>query len=385
MVIVKQYHRIYLGVLAFIALLIAASVLAIDHIAAEESLMIELDDTGSRQQLLSERIMHLTLEYAATRETESRDEIKGLIERSLQSFNKTHQLLIRGQLENGHVVEFSEKIDDIFFGPPVFLDEKARIFIFNTREVLLRDWTPGLISSFYFEELRHATLSDLHSSLEILGAQYSLNGRDRIVRLRAIVASLLGGIIIVLFGVGFFVFKPLFQRITDQEQELKRLAYIDSLTNCHNRRSFLTNAGIEFERSRRYHHGFSILYLDIDYFKKINDSFGHTVGDLAIKQLTEIFLDSIRESDILGRLGGDEFGIVLQESNLEKATIIAEKLRANVEKYVCSGELSDVSLSISVGVASSIPGDDSAYDILKRADSNMYKSKRAGRNAVVAA
>lgn len=385
MAVVKKYHRIYLGVLAFIALLIAASVLAIDHIAAEESLMTELGETGYRQQLLSERIVHLTLEYAATKDASARENVVSMLEQSLNEFDKTHQLLIRGQLHNGHVVEFSEKIDDIFFGPPVYLDEQARIFIYNTREVLSRDWTPGLISSFYFNELRNATLSDLNQSLEILGDQYSANGRERIIRLRIIVASLLGGIIIVLFGVGFFVFKPLFQRITDQEQELKRLAFTDPLTNCQNRRSFLSSAEIEFERSRRYKHSLSILFLDIDYYKNINDSFGHAVGDLAIKQLTKIFLDSIRDSDILGRLGGDEFGIVLQESNLEKATLIAEKLRVNVEKFVCSGELSEVKLSISVGVASLIPSDINAYDILKRADQNLYKSKNAGRNRVIAA
>lgn len=385
MAVVKKYHRIYLGVLVFIAMLIAASVFAIDHIASEESLLTELDETGSRQQLLSERVMHLTLEYAATKDSGSREKVVDLIEQSLKSFDITHQLLIRGQLENGHVVEFSEKIDDIFFGPPVFLDEKARIFIYNTREVLLRDWTPELISGFYFQELRNATLSDLHTNLKILGAQYSANARERIIRLRVIVASLLGGIIVVLFGVGFFVFKPLFQRITKQEDELKRLAFIDPLTNCHNRRSFLSSAEIEFHRSRRYQHSFSILYIDIDDFKIINDSFGHTVGDLAIKQLTEIFLDSIRESDILGRIGGDEFGVVLQESNLEKATLIAEKLCLNVDKFICSGELSDVTFSVSIGVASLTSSDTNAYDTLKKADHNLYKSKAAGRNTVVAA
>ena len=87
------------------------------------------------------------------------------------------------------------------------------------------------------------------------------------------------------------------------------------------------------------------MYLEIDYFKNINDSFGHAIGDLAIKQLTDIFFDSIRDSDILGRIGGDEFGIVLLESNLEKATQIAEKLRLNVEQFVCSGELSEVKFS----------------------------------------
>jgi len=385
MAVVNKYHRIYLGVLASIALLIAASVLAIDYIAAEESLMTELDETGSRQQLLSERIVHLTLEYAATKDVVSREEVVSMIEQSLKSFDNTHHLLIRGQLENGQVVGFSENVDDIFFGAPVFLDEKVRIFIYNTREVLLSDWTPGLISSFYFEELRNATLSDLHSSLEMLGAQYSLNGGERIVRLRIIIASLLGGIILVLIGVGFFVFKPLFQRIGDQEQELQHLAFIDPLTNCHNRRSFLTSAETELERSRRYNHALSIVYLDIDHFKNINDSFGHAVGDLAIKQLTDIFLNSIRDSDILGRIGGDEFGIVLLESNLEKATKIAENLRRNVEQFVCSGELSEVKFSISVGVASSISSDANAYDTLKRADENMYTSKETGRNTVVSA
>ena len=125
------------------------------------------------------------------------------------------------------------------------------------------------------------------------------------------------------------------------------------------------------------------MYLEIDYFKNINDSFGHAIGDLAIKQLTDIFFDSIRDSDILGRIGGDEFGIVLLESNLEKATQIAEKLRLNVEQFVCSGELSEVKFSVCVGVASLISSDANAYDTLKRADINMYISKETGRNTVV--
>ena len=200
-----------------------------------------------------------------------------------------------------------------------------------------------------------------------------------------VVAALLGGIVIVVFGVGIFVFIPMFRRIEHQEQELHKKAFIDPLTNCHNRRSFLANAGTAFERSRRYDHTFAVLYIDIDHFKSINDTHGHAVGDEAIKQMTRICEENIRDSDILGRLGGDEFGIILQECGLDYATQTAEKLRACVSDHIIPGETTAIRISISIGAVTIIASDDDAFDILKRADKNLYEAKQMGRNLVIAA
>jgi len=191
-----------------------------------------------------------------------------------------------------------------------------------------------------------------------------------------VVAALLGGIVIVVFGVGIFVFIPMFRRIEDQEQELHKKAFIDPLTNCHNRRSFLANAGTAFERSRRYDHTFAVLYIDIDHFKSINDT---------IKQMTRICEENIRDSDVLGRLGGDEFGIILQECGLDYATQTAEKLRSCVSDHIIPGDTTAIRISISIGAVTIIASDDDAFDILKRADKNLYEAKQMGRNLVIAA
>jgi len=381
----KKYQRIYLTTFALIALLITTSLIIIDYIAAEESLMVEVHDIGGRQRMLSERTVHLLLEYAVEKDPDARDQIVKLIELSLQPFDKTHKRLIRGRLSAGETVIFLKSIDDIFFGETVYLDEKARIFIYNTREVLANEWSPELISSYYLKQLREATKQVLHNGLDTLATEYTRYSKSRIMRLRIIVAILLGGIVVVLCGAGVFVFNPMFKRIETQEQELHNMAFIDPLANCHNRRSFLTSAEIAFERSRRYSHTFAVLYLDIDHFKDLNDNYGHAIGDDAIKELTRICQDNIRDSDILGRIGGDEFGIILQECGLDFAIQTAEKLRQRISDHIILSDAGDINFSISVGAATVIDTDKDIDDILKRADKYLYKAKRTGRNLVIAA
>jgi len=381
----KKYQRIFLSTFALIALLITASLVIIDYIAAEEAHMVEVNDIGGRQRMLSERTVHLLLEYAVENDQDDRNHIVDLIEDSLQKFDKTHQLLIRGQLSDGDIVIFSESIDNIFFDGPEYLDLKARIFIYNTREVLDGEWYPGLISSYYLIQLREASKQDLHTSLDALATQYTANSKSRITRLRVIVAILLGGIVVVLCVVGVLVFNPMFKRIEAQEQELHNLAFIDPLANCHNRRSFLANADTAFERSRRYKHTFAILFIDIDRFKDINDNYGHAIGDEAIREMTRICLENIRDSDILGRIGGDEFGVILQECGLGYATRTAEKLRERISNNIVSSKLDTIKFCISVGAATIEDCDRDVGDTLKRADRNLYEAKRTGRNLVIAA
>ena len=149
----NKYKNTYLGTLAFIAILISVSIIIIDYIAAEESRMVEVNDIGGRQRMLSERVVHLLLEYAVETDAAARDDIVELLNLSLVTFDRTHNLLIRGHLSNGQIVIFSDNIDDIFFGAPEYLDKKDRIFIYNTREVLDREWSSALISNYYSKQL----------------------------------------------------------------------------------------------------------------------------------------------------------------------------------------------------------------------------------------
>jgi len=381
----RTYHRIYLTSLAFIGLLVASAMVVIDHITAEESLMVEVNDIGGRQRMLSERVVHLLLEYAAEKNPDIRNKTVKLIERSLTAFNETHKHLIRGNLPSGEHVRFADNIDQLFFGAPDYLDEKARLFIYNTREVLANGWSDELIGSFYLKELRRASKEHLHAQLEKLAMLFTNNSKDRIMQLRITVAFLLSGIILVVIGIGAFVFKPLFRRIVAQEEELQELAYFDSLTNCQNRRSFLKNAEIEFARCRRNDLSFSVLFLDIDYLKKINDTFGHAMGDTAICAIADICQNNLRDIDILGRIGGDEFGILLPECNLDNARQSAERLQQGMSEHSIPGIKGKIKLSFSIGAATLIGSDKNAFETINRADQNLYTAKRTGRNLIIAA
>ncbi len=381
----KKYQRIYLSSLAAIIILAVCSLAVIDHIASEESLMVDVNDIGGRQRMLSERVVHLLLEYAMEQDAVTRGRTIERIQQSLQSFLETHYLLIRGQLSNGELVVFEDNIDTLFFGAPEYLDEQARLFVYNTRETLARKWSPELISSFYLRELRKASILSLHNGLQTLAKLYTQNSKARITHLRIVIAFLLSAIILLVIGIGIFVYKPLFKRIVSQQEEMHQLAYFDSLTNCHNRRSFLINADLEFDACRENRQSLSILFIDIDYLKTINDTFGHAMGDIAIQEITQICQNNLRDVDTLGRVGGDEFGILLPECDMENATHTAERMRQNMSEHSIPGIAGDMQLSISIGVATVIEHDKNAYETINRADQNLYEAKRTGRNLIIAA
>jgi diguanylate cyclase (GGDEF)-like protein/PAS domain S-box-containing protein len=166
------------------------------------------------------------------------------------------------------------------------------------------------------------------------------------------------------------------------KEELARQANTDELTGVRNRRSLLEAARQEFSRAQRYGHPMSVLMLDIDYFKRINDGFGHDVGDKVLKVVAEACRCELRDSDVLGRIGGEEFGVLLPNTSIEGAATVAERLRARVDALRLSGDWGeDIMPKVSVGVAS-IHDAPRMETVLKRADEAMYAAKAAGRNRV---
>lgn len=169
--------------------------------------------------------------------------------------------------------------------------------------------------------------------------------------------------------------------------ELQRLATIDPLTGVFNRRQFFESGLHEFLRTRRYGNTMSLLMLDIDHFKVVNDSWGHPTGDHVLVALAEIIGSLVRGQDTVGRLGGEEFAVVLPETELSGAVASAERLRAAVEQAELAGAVGDrqaVRVTISVGVAVSAVDDVSFEAVLARADKRLYQAKETGRNRVVA-
>ena len=133
---------------------------------------------------------------------------------------------------------------------------------------------------------------------------------------------------------------------------------------------------------QRTHQPCSLGLMDVDYFKQINDEHGHAVGDEVLKSLCGTVQGLLRETDIFARLGGEEFGVLLPNTNLDGATILAERLRSSVAKTRFSLNKGELNYTVSIGVAMQRPTDGSFEDCLKRADRAMYKAKEKGRNKI---
>ena len=175
---------------------------------------------------------------------------------------------------------------------------------------------------------------------------------------------------------------------TDRERrrlarELTLMATTDSLTGACNRRCFWEKAEMELERHLRYGRNMSLVLLDIDHFKRINDTYGHPAGDVVLKTLVGVCLDSIRKTDLLGRIGGEEFAILLVETGQEDAGRVAERLRCNLAAARVDWEGKGLSFTVSVGLTVARKGDTLLDDLYKRSDTAMYMAKDAGRNRLV--
>lgn len=174
------------------------------------------------------------------------------------------------------------------------------------------------------------------------------------------------------------------EELTKAYQEIEKLANTDPLTGIANRRYLFEELEGELIRSKRFNHPFSVLVLDIDHFKKINDTYGHDVGDEVIKGLVDTLNQSLREVDCLGRLGGEEFVIILPETSTEGALLVAERLRRLVSGFTLDYKQKEIiSITVSIGISSYCKEDLCVETILKRADEALYKAKQEGRDRIV--
>ena len=167
------------------------------------------------------------------------------------------------------------------------------------------------------------------------------------------------------------------------EDQLTALARTDGLTGVYNRSYFMDKSDAVIEVMRRYQHPASMMMLDLDHFKKINDNYGHHVGDLALLAFTKACRQEIRESDVLGRLGGEEFGLLLPETSIQNAQVLAERIRkATAAIEVPLGDRM-IGITVSIGLVELSAEDLSLSSVMRRADLAMYQAKERGRNQVV--
>lgn len=180
----------------------------------------------------------------------------------------------------------------------------------------------------------------------------------------------------------------IFQDITEQKKVMEKLNHFathDTLTGIYNRRKLMEEAEKELYRIERYGGDVSVLMLDIDFFKNVNDQYGHLAGDMVIQRVAQACKTRLRSIDIIGRYGGEEFAIVLPETNKESARIIAEQIRERIAEMVVDYNGKCISITISIGISSISGGERqiTMQELINEADMALYSAKNNGRNQAV--
>jgi diguanylate cyclase (GGDEF)-like protein len=194
--------------------------------------------------------------------------------------------------------------------------------------------------------------------------------------------------VVILFvgGIYFFISR-LLRKITEAQQKLVELATIDDLTQLYNRRYFFERFNQEMERAKRYERPLSCILMDIDHFKRVNDTYGHLAGDMVLTDIARILKNHCRQSDLAGRYGGEELIVLLPETDFAGAMIIAERIREIIEKYeAVNGKGLVIQVTVSMGVASLSGAELRTIDknerIVQYADDALLLAKKAGRNRI---
>ena len=249
---------------------------------------------------------------------------------------------------------------------------------------LLLDVPAGLRTSFWFTGsimLFFGTVSILRSIYVYVydppGNFFDANPISGLYFLSFMLAAM-GAI----FGFFMMTSQRLELELKTARDELRHLATTDYLTDVFNRRYFFEAGRQEFKRARRYKHPLSVLILDIDYFKNVNDTHGHITGDRMLIAIAMAARSNLRAMDVLARIGGEEFAVILPETDGEMGLEVAERLRRSISEVVIYADGAPVSVTVSIGASMLLAEDSELGSIMERADAALYEAKQNGRNRV---
>ena len=178
------------------------------------------------------------------------------------------------------------------------------------------------------------------------------------------------------------VFSALGYAIGKREQMITDLALTDELTALYNKRYFKNRLEQEFKRHQRTASPFSVILIDLDFFKRINDQYGHPAGDEVLKSVSSTIMANCRENEIAARVGGEEISIIACDCDLNAASLLAERIRAAIEQSTSSWQSKVIKITASFGVATASASSKNAWRIYQEADTALYKAKQTGRNKV---
>jgi len=361
--------------LGLIALLALVSHITLDRVLAEQKGVAAIINVSGRQRMLSQRIASLAAQYALGSPTAKADLLA-----ATDRFEAAHRKLADDSAQTpGNGSEAA--IRDLYFNGATALNAEVAAYVSLARHVVQQKQdAPGISPDMakLFAEARSPLLNELDQVVQ-LHQQDSDRQLGRLLWLQHITLAI---VLLTLTTEAMLIFRPMVRRIARYASDLRRLANIDSLTGTLHRRSFVERAEAEMLRARRAGRPLCVLMLDIDHFKQVNDTYGHAGGDAALRAVAQTLRGAIRPSDLLGRLGGEEFAVLLPETGPEAALALAERLRAAIAEMSVNFAGLAIRQTISIGCAGGRADEAGLEVLLRDADRALYMAKAAGRNCV---
>lgn len=374
----------YISALSLIAgLTVASHFVVADTLRKNEGSAAVVNLSG-RQRMLSQRIVALALEVRRGDES-----ARAPLRTAISEFSTAHRRLVALSQTAPADSPLAKRLQTDYYGPPK-TDAHLHRFLHAAQDIANAPASPAEVARFakqgYPDDI--ATLADLSrgpllQGLEQIVAAHQADSEDRIIRLERIQLGILGTVLLLLLIEALFIFRPMAKKICAYVQQLKQLADNDYLTGIPNRRAFVNRALNEVERSRRHGLDLSLLLIDVDHFKQVNDVHGHPAGDAVLVALARTLDQAARQEDMAGRLGGEEFALLLPATSLPQASLVAERLRQAVARTTVDVNGKEIAVTISIGVAS-VPLEEVApfKAAMQTADAMLYRAKAAGRNCV---
>lgn len=374
---------IYAIALGLIASLAVVTHLAMDAIVMHEEETARVVNISGRQRMLSQRLAMLALERGKTADLATRQALSDEMLKSITLMESSHDVLRNGSKDLDISPGRGRGIAAIYDQPPYFLDRQVTAYIDQARRLsALSVGDPA--EDRLLSDLLAAAHGPILLGLDAAVKQYESDSEASLKGLRHTLIGLLAAMLLTLAAEAIFIFRPLFRKLEAAHLRLLDAARTDPLTGCMNRRYLMDAAAREVAREKRDGQSMSVMVLDVDHFKMINDTYGHALGDEALLVLVHTLIANIRASDLLGRIGGEEFAILLPETSIEQAMPVAEKLRACVASTPVSNGNVSFNMTASIGLASLDPAQSDFLSALERADKALYAAKKSGRNRVVA-
>ena len=368
----------YVGALALVAIMSMASHLTLNGIVREHEGAASVVNVAGRQRMLSQRIASLVAERELGLPVDA--DLTAATER----FESANRNLVHGDAALHLPSAETPELRAIYFGGARPLDGAVADFVALARHILTlspADPEGRSEAERLFADAREPILTSLDEVVSV----HQKTSEAQMRSLEAWQTISLAVVVATLLVEALLIFRPMVRRIRRYTQMLLKVAATDPLTGALNRRSFAEQAQAELNRAERHGRATTVLMLDADRFKAINDRYGHAGGDAVLRAFAASMKAALRPSDLLGRFGGEEFAVLLAETGADDALTVAERIRGVVESLEVSFEGHAIRFTVSIGTAAFGDGLEAFKDGLDRADAALYRAKTAGRNRIVSA